>query len=170
MRAEERRGLSGSWRRLADGVVTLYREALADDLAAVACFGSVARGEADTDSDLDLYVVTRQPVAVLLDPRLPAMRRVRAMPEYDALAQAGYRPDPRPIFHSVEKLGTHPWILLDIADHGVILHDPTGVLGRELEAVRRRLRELGSRRIELPDGSWYWDLKPDWHPGEVIEL
>ena len=75
-----------------------------------------------------------------------------------------------PIFHTAAKLRTHPWILLDIADHGRIFLDPEGVLARELEAVRVRLRELGSRRIERPDGSWYWDLKPDWRPGEVVEL
>jgi hypothetical protein len=32
------------------------------------------------------------------------------------------------------------------------------------------MAELGSRRIELPDGGWYWDLKPDWRPGEVVDL
>ena len=41
---------------------------------------------------------------------------------------------------------------------------------RKLAALRRRLAELGSRRIELADGSWYWDLKPDLRPGEMIEL
>jgi len=29
---------------------------------------------------------------------------------------------------------------------------------------------LGSRKVILGNGSWYWDLKPDWKPGEVIEL
>ena len=46
----------------------------------------------------------------------------------------------------------------------------SGSVAMELEAVRQRLRQLGSRRIERPDGSWYWDLKPDWRPGETIEL
>jgi hypothetical protein len=32
------------------------------------------------------------------------------------------------------------------------------------------MAELGSRRVELADGSWYWDLKPDWRPGEVVDL
>jgi hypothetical protein len=75
-----------------------------------------------------------------------------------------------PIYHTAQQLATHPWILLDITHHGVILYDPGGVLARELDAVRRRLRHLGSRRVELPDGSWYWDLKPDWRPGDVVEL
>ena len=52
----------------------------------------------------------------------------------------------------------------------MILYDPASVLERELDAVRRRMAELGSTRVELPDGSWYWDLKPDWRPGEVVDL
>ena len=52
----------------------------------------------------------------------------------------------------------------------MVLYDPESVLARQLDAVRRHMAELGSRRIELPDGSWYWDLKPDWQPGEVVDL
>ncbi len=96
--------------------------------------------------------------------------RIDASPEYQALVRAGYRPTPSPIPHTVDDLARHPWILLDIAHHGVILHDPERVLARELAAVRRRMAELGSRRVALADGSWYWDLKPGWRPGEVVDL
>ncbi|MBI2370684.1 MAG: nucleotidyltransferase domain-containing protein [Deltaproteobacteria bacterium] len=165
-----RMGISAAWRALADRVVAEYRAALGGDLLAVACFGSVARGQAGPESDLDLYVVTRGQVADPLGQCLGGAIRLRETREYRALAREGHRPDPMPIFHTVAKLATHPWILLDIADHGVILYDPAGILAWELEAVRRRLRELGSKRVMRPDGSWYWDLKPDWRPGETIEL
>ena len=72
--------------------------------------------------------------------------------------------------HTLDDLARHPWILLDITHHGVILHDPETVIQRELDAVRRRMAELGSIRIALPDGSWFWDLKPDWRRGEVVDL
>jgi hypothetical protein len=161
--------LSPSFRALANRVVREYRAALGADLVAIALFGSVARGEARPDSDLDLYVVTRLPV--LGDPRLrPTWGRIDASPEYQALVAAGYRPAPSPLLHTVEDLRRHSWILLDITHHGIVLYDPASVLGRELNAVRRRMAELGSRRIELADGSWYWDLKPDWRPGEVVDL
>jgi hypothetical protein len=29
---------------------------------------------------------------------------------------------------------------------------------------------LGSRRVFIADGSWYWDLKPDFRFGEAVEL
>jgi predicted nucleotidyltransferase len=161
--------LSPPFQALADRVVAEYRAALGDDLVAIALFGSVARSQARSDSDLDLYVVTRRPS--LGDPRLRAMwGRIDASPEYEALAAEGYRPTPSPVPHTVEDLGRHPWILLDIAHHGMVLYDPESLLERELNAVRRRMAELGSRRIDLPDGGWYWDLKPDWRPGEVVDL
>ena len=164
------KGLTAPWQALVERVVVEYREALKDDLVAVACFGSVARGKPSADSDLDLYVVTRNEVAILGDRRLGAMGCIRETPEYQAIVCQGYRPDLMPIFHSTARLATHPWILLDIADHGVILYDPEGTLGGELDTVRQRLHELGSQRIERPDGSWYWDLKPDWRPEEVFSL
>ncbi len=161
--------LSSEWGALADRVVAEYRAAIWDDLVAIALFGSVARGQARPDSDLDLYVVTRRPT--LGDSRLHGMwGRIEASPEYQALARAGYRPTPSPVPHTVEDLARHPWILLDITHHGVVLYDPESVLELELDAVRRRMAELGSKRVELPDGSWYWDLKPDWRPGEVVDL
>ena len=161
--------MTEKWRALAERVAAEYRAALGDYLVALACFGSAARNQARPDSDLDLYVVTRRPVSPL-DPRLGLAGRLRYTPEYRALAHLGYHPDPMPIFHAIATLRTRPWILLDIADHGVILLDAEGILARELEAVRGRLQELGSRRVELPDGSWYWQIKPDWRPGETVEL
>jgi len=161
--------LPPSWRALADRVVAEYRAVLGDDLVAIALFGSVARGQARPDSDLDLYVVTRR--SSLGDPRLRGLSdRIDASAERRALAREGYRPTLSPVPHTVDDLARHPWILLDITHHGVILHDPAGVLARELDAVRRRMAELGSRRVELPDGTWFWDIKPDWRPGEVVDL
>jgi predicted nucleotidyltransferase len=161
--------LSPAWIALARRVIAEYRAAIGDDLVAVALFGSVARGEARPDSDLDLYVVTRRPS--LGDSRLHGIwGRIDASAEYQALVRAGYQATPSAIPHTVDDLARHPWILLDIAHHGVLLYDPGSVLARELAAVRRRMAELGSKRVELADGSWYWDLKPDWRPGEVVDL
>jgi len=39
-----------------------------------------------------------------------------------------------------------------------------------LERLRRRLRELGARRVVVPGKGWYWILKPDAEFGEVIRI
>jgi len=141
-----------------DLVVAALRDAFGDNLRSVALFGSHARGDATPGSDIDVVVV--------LDRRDP-----RA---YGRVADAFLGRVPEPPFVSVviwssAELMSHPWLLIDVATDGVILLDD-GALSREMDAVRGRLQELGARRIRLDDGTWYWDLKPDWKPGDVIEI
>lgn len=62
----------------------------------------------------------------------------------------------------------HP-IYLDMSVEGEILYDPQGFLEEILQEVRQRLKALGARRRSLGRIS-YWDLKPQFTPGEVIEL
>ena len=40
----------------------------------------------------------------------------------------------------------------------------------KLKQLRKELDELRAEKILLEDGSWAWDLKPDWKPSEVIEI
>jgi hypothetical protein len=63
----------------------------------------------------------------------------------------------------------HPPILLDIADHGVIAYDREGFLAGVLEEIRQRLMRLGARKVTSTKG-YYWILKPDAKPTEVIEV
>ncbi len=45
-----------------------------------------------------------------------------------------------------------------------------GFFASVLERLRRRLAELGARRYVDEDGYEYWELKPDWKPGDVVRL
>jgi hypothetical protein len=74
-----------------------------------------------------------------------------------------------PIFKTTADLEYGSPLFLDMVDDARILYDPDGVLARRLERLRERLRQLGARRIWLGN-AWYWDLKPDFKPGDVIEL
>jgi len=135
------------------------RDAFPGRLRSVALFGSQARGEATARSDVDLAIVVSG----------------RGADDYGALTRSlgghGLREPPfiSAVIWSDVDLAGHPWLLIDVAVDGIVLLDD-GVLGREMEAVRRRLAALGSRRVRLPDGTWYWDLKPDWKPGDVVEI
>lgn len=40
----------------------------------------------------------------------------------------------------------------------------------KLDQLRARMKTLGSRKIVLDDGTYYWLLKPGLRFGEVIEL
>jgi hypothetical protein len=50
-----------------------------------------------------------------------------------------------------------------------VCFDPHGVFARRMAEVRATMARLGTRK-ELIAGTWCWDLKPDFRPGEVFEL
>jgi predicted nucleotidyltransferase len=134
-----------------------------------ALFGSVARGEARPDSDIDLLVVHKpvdfRPVEKFVD----VLLELRESDEYRRLEALGHSPDPYPVFMTEEEMYEQPLILLDIMDHGMIICD-NGALRKRFKSLRKRLAELGTKKVILEDGSWYWDIKPDWKPGEAVEL
>lgn len=148
----------------------MARDRLGGDLIAAALFGSVARGDSRPESDIDLLVVHDGDRTRAHDTLVEAVLELRKAPQYAEARSRGLPTEPYPLLVSRERLAETPWILLDVADHGIILHDPSTVLQRKLAALRERLRELGSRKVRLPDGSWYWQLKPDLRPGETFEL
>lgn len=140
-----------------------------DKILSFALFGSVARGEASSESDVDILIVHRE---IDFDPVKELVKiffKLKEDAEYERLRKQGLKLDPYPIFMTEKELWENPLILLDVLDHGIIIYD-TGVLKNRLEALKRRLKDLGSKKVYLKDGSWYWDLKPDWEPGEVVTL
>jgi hypothetical protein len=68
-----------------------------------------------------------------------------------------------------EAAHTRPFYLGMLSGH-VLLVDEGGFFAAILHRLRQRLAELGSRRYVDEDGYEYWDLKPDWKPGDVVEL
>ena len=57
-----------------------------------------------------------------------------------------------------------------MVEDAVLILDRGSLFEDVLAGMRERMRELGSRRVHLPDGSWYWDLKPDFRWGDVVEI
>jgi predicted nucleotidyltransferase len=159
--------------------VDRHVERLLDDLArehgsrlvSFVVFGSVARGEARPGSDVDLLIVFDD---------LPRGRHERFLLFHAALerrreacgplrAAGGYF-DWSPLIVTREEARQRPPLFLDMVHDARMLLDRDGFFADVLRGLRERMAELGTRRVRLPDGSWYWDLKPDWKPGEVVEL
>ncbi|HHT9135049.1 MAG TPA: nucleotidyltransferase domain-containing protein [Candidatus Avalokitesvara rifleensis] len=158
------------YKRLLRRLQGLLEEGLGSQLVGLVLFGSVARGTAGEKSDIDMLVVFDGDRAKVQEIFVKTVIKLRRTHEYQDMAESGYFPDPFPIFMNLARLKTHPWILLDIADHGIIMLDKKKIIETEFARLKRRLRELGSKKVFLEDGTWYWDLKPDWKPGEIIEI
>ena len=56
-----------------------------------------------------------------------------------------------------------------MVEDAVLLYDRDGFFASVLARLRKRLRAMGAERRRLGRIA-YWDLKPDFRPGEVIEL
>jgi len=154
--------------------VEILKESFEDKLLAVAIFGSLARGEAEfPGSDIDILVILRGVGKLSMGERINMTMEVEkklAKTEEYARFKEVFRRSPSIQEHVLtpEELKAHPPILLDLTTDALILYD-SGVLAQELEKLRRRLKELGARRVKTGD-SWFWILKPDLKFGEEVEL
>jgi hypothetical protein len=134
-----------------------------EDLISVVLFGSRARGDAKPESDIDVLIVARG---------LPRKRwdRYAGLRDLAREVSEQFSDAVTPILLTPEEAQeVKPYYLGMLSGH-VILRDEGGFFAAVLERLRQRLAELGSRRYVDEDGYEYWDLKPDWKPGDVVRL
>jgi predicted nucleotidyltransferase len=151
-------------------ILHALREFYGDRLVSIAVFGSVARGTQRPDSDVDLLVVCHP---------LPSgrMRRVeefeeaekKLVPALARLKQQGISTSLSPVLKTPPEVERGGLLYIDLVEDARLLYDPHDFLKGFLERLRARLKELGARRVRRGN-AWYWDLKPDFKPGEIFEL
>jgi len=139
-------------------------------LVTFAVFGSYARADMRPDSDLDLLIIAEA---------LPRgrMKRVdefiklekKLAPEFEALKQKELYPYLAPILKTPEEAKHGSPLFLDMTEELVLLFDRDDFFKQVLDRLRARLRELGSKRV-WKGKMWYWILKPDLKPREIIEI
>jgi hypothetical protein len=141
-----------------------------DRLGSLAVFGSVGRGTARPDSDIDLLLVARD----LPRGRMARNREFEAVERIlgdtlRAAADRGVVTRLSVVFRTPQEAARPTPILLDMVEDARLLLDEGGVLEATLGRLRARLAELGARRL-WRGTRWYWDLKPDFQPGDVVSF
>ncbi len=174
MKSEVREKTVGylEYNALLDAFVDLIRQALADQVVSVVLYGSVARGTARPDSDLDLLLIVRDAPASYwkrLQPILPILRRLREQPCWKELEEQGVTPFVSVLVLSLEEAKENRYLYMDMIEDARILVDQGGFFRGKLESLRRRLEELGAKKVQR-DKDWYWDLKPDLKLGDIVIL
>lgn len=147
----------------------ILKERLGDDLVSVVLFGSVARGEARPDSDIDLLVIARNlPKSQFARTDIVIKAEDRLFDEMGE-APPGEGTMIAAIMRTPEEAASPVPLYLDMVDEAVLLFDRDGFFSNVLSKLGKRLRSLGAKRRVLGNVR-YWDLKPDYSPGDVIEF
>jgi len=143
---------------------------LGNNLVSVVVYGSVARKTTRKNSDIDLLIIAdslpksrmkRQELFLEIEKPLESM--------ISDLWDKGFYTDFSPIILSVEEALKIRPIYLDMVEDAIIIYDKNGFFNKILNRLRKRLKELGAKRIWVGD-KWYWMLKPDIKFGEIVEI
>lgn len=152
-------------------LVKELRAHFGDELVSVVLFGSFARGDFDQRSDIDLLIVFEElPSSFFERSRLFDMAERRVEADFRPMKEMGYLCQFMPVLKTRQEAFYHSPLYLDIVEDGKILYDKSEFIKGVLNDIRLKLSELGAQRKYLEGGGWYWDLKPDYQYGEIIEI
>jgi predicted nucleotidyltransferase len=156
--------------KLAEQYAIELKDFFKERLYAVVLYGSVARKEASLNSDIDMFIVI-EGLPSSYRQRLEALDIVDKKIEGDlmALLKQGIVTDITPYLQTPEEAKCTKPIYLDMVEDAVVFYEKDNFFSAILEELRKRLKELGSRRLEI-EGVRYWELKPDYVPGETFSI
>jgi predicted nucleotidyltransferase len=164
--------LQAEYRRLAEEYAQLVRGFFGNRLTSICFFGSIVRGNTTLESDIDVLVVAEsmpRDLGLRVRETTPIHEELRRGEEYRMLRSQGRTAFVSDIFLSPDEVKSHPPILLDLTEDGFIVYDKDNFLKGVLEDMKRTLKELGAKKVRTRKG-YYWILKPDARPGEVVEI
>jgi hypothetical protein len=155
--------------KIKDAIISYYGEKL---LAAV-IYGSVARSDYRERSDIDLLLIIKHSKDSLgrrIDEFMKLDAVIRKTPEYISAKAERFPHKIEPIILTLEEFKEHPPLLLDLTTDSIVLYEKEQSYTKEMDKLRKRLRELGAKKVILEDGRWYWILKPGLKKGEVVVI
>jgi len=139
------------------------------DLSSFAVYGSVAKGTAKKQSDVDVLLVSNN-FSGSLGSRIDKLYKVEAglRDELGWLRNQG-------IYASLsfyplreEEAKRMPLLFLDLTEEALLLYDKEHFLEGILTDLKTKLLRLGGRKVTVDKERWYWDLKPGYKFGEEI--
>ena len=141
----------------------LLKKTFADQLVSAVLFGSVARGTADADSDIDILVILKD---------LPPGRFKRqavlesVYQRTDAMGLTGRINCHLKTPEEARKISLY---YFDFPADSKILHDTNRFFADIIEEVKKIIQKNGSIRKRWGK-FYYWDLRPGTNADETVEI
>jgi hypothetical protein len=144
-----------------------------DKLVSVALFGSIARGNWERDSDIDLIVVLEGwkniPIWMRIRELQDLRRTLHGTPEFKTAIEKGFTPNIQHYPLDISEASEFHRIYIDASLDAIILYDKQDFLQSLLNNLRIKLEQQGARRVMAAGKGYYWVLK-DVKFGEVFAL
>ena len=138
------------YKTLIEGLIEALKRKYGDKFISLVVFGSVARGEARKDSDVDLLLVIDSVPKRRLERQREFMEVEKELEGYlNELFDEGYFIDFSPIIKTPEEAMKFSPLYLDMVEDAIIAYDKDDFFKKILERIRKRLEELGSKRVRM---------------------
>jgi len=155
----------------------LFHEEFDDELISVALYGSAVKGSFQLGrSDVDLLYIVEDGSRNVWQREESVFKGFQSTWEYRAcdywLKMKGTFGYPEVTTAWLQKSTAKAFqpVYLDMLSHRAVLFDTEGFFQRLMKKLEEALKALGTIRVEHPDGTYFWFLKPDIAPGELIEI
>lgn len=159
-----------SYRTVIERLLNELLKVFRDDLISVVVYGSVARGTARKDSDIDVLIVVEELPRSRFERLSIYMKAEENLdPLLNELLKRGYAVTISPILKTKREAERISPLYLDMVEDAIIAYDKNGFFEEILKRLRDKLMELGAEMVWIGK-KWYWRLKKDYKFGEVIEL
>ncbi|MHA1328308.1 MAG: nucleotidyltransferase domain-containing protein [Promethearchaeota archaeon] len=136
------------------------------NLISLVLYGSVARGDFNENSDIDLLIVCEN-LPKSISKRIEMFLEIEDELQLEKYHEKGFHVDFSTILRTKKEAENLIPLYLDMVDDAVILYDKNNFFNNVLNRLREQLKKLGAKRIYIGK-KWYWDLKPDYKFGEDI--
>lgn len=153
--------------RLYADLIERYCEILYDQyhdrLVSVALFGSIARGNWDKNSDIDLIVISEgwqnTPIWRRIRELQELRRTLSRTSEFKSAIEKGFTPNIQHYPLDISEASKFHRIYIDASVDAIILYDKQDFLEHLLNNLRIKLEQQGARRVMAPGKGYYWILK-----------
>jgi predicted nucleotidyltransferase len=141
------------------------------DLTSFVIYGSVARGTAENESDVDILLISDDFMGSV-GSRIERLSKIENLikDELDWLRLRGIHTDFSFYPFRKEEVERMPSILLDLTEDAIIIVDRENYFENLLTKLKARLVSMKAKRVFLTQDRWYWDLKPDLIVGESVPI